>query len=765
MLSREIEEQLNNAVKYAIAHGHEVVSVEHVLLALTDDAEAVEIIQGCGGNLQLLRQQLTDFLEKHCPKIDKEQFTDKETKWNPELTLAFHRVIQRAVIQVQSSGKSNVTSGNILISIFGEDESHAVYYLEQQGISRFDIVNYFSHGITKPVPAPAEEREELDIDGLPKDPSKQGKGNPLEAFCVNLNEKAANGHVDPLIGRQDIIERCIQVLSRRTKNNPLFIGEPGVGKTALADGLALRIVNKEVPKHMLNAVIYSLDMGALLAGTKFRGDFEERLKAVMKALEEQEHGVLFIDEIHTMVGAGATSGGAMDASNLLKPSLQNGRISCIGSTTHKEYRQSFEKDRALARRFQRIDVKEPSVAETVRILEGLKEHYEDFHQVKYSPSALKAAAELSSKYIHGKQLPDKAIDVVDEAGAQRKIQSQKTETKKPISTKDIEMIVASIAQIPAKSISSNDKKQLAGLENDLKSKVFGQNLAIDGLVTAIKMARSGLGRDNKPIGSFLFAGPTGVGKTEVAKQLAKYLGNELVRFDMSEYMEKHAVARLVGAPPGYVGFEEGGLLTEAINKTPYAVLLLDEMEKAHPDIANVLLQVMDNGLLTDSNGKSVDFRNVILIMTSNAGAREVAKQSIGIQMDLAQDRSKEAIKNTFSPEFINRLDAVINFAQLSRENILLVVDKFLKELSEQLKEKKVSIEVDDSARNWLLKKGYEPAYGARPMARTIDEYVKKPLVDELLFGQLSRGGKVSVSVNQSEENDQDKKKPLSFKFS
>lgn len=756
MLSREVEESLNNAVTIALENQHELVSLEHLLLALMEDADIVEIVRGCGGNLDVLTEQLQNFLNENCPKISKEEATPPQ---NPELTLSFHRVIQRAVIQVQSSSKKQVTTGNVLISLFGEAESHAVYFLEQQGISRFDVVNYFSHGFNRPMlPSAAADQtsgdEDLDIDGQPKDDSKK---SPLSQFCTDLVERAEKGLIDPLIGRHDVVERCLQILSRRTKNNPLLIGDPGVGKTAIADGLALRVYQQDVPEHMLDAKIYSLDMGALLAGTKFRGDFEERLKAVVTEIEEQENGILFIDEIHTMVGAGATSGGSMDASNLLKPALARGTLHCIGSTTYKEYRQSFEKDRALARRFQKIDIREPSIKESIEILKGLQSKYEEFHQVKFSSAAIRSAVELSSKYLHDRKLPDKAIDIIDEAGAKTRLKGSEKSVTRTISVKDIEGIVAGMAQIPLQSVTSNDKKNLQNLEIELKKRIFGQNNAIDALVSAIKMSRSGLANERKPIGSFLFAGPTGVGKTEVTRQLADILGNELIRFDMSEYMEKHAVARLVGAPPGYVGFDEGGLLTEAVHKAPFSVLLLDEVEKAHPDIMNVLLQVMDDGKLTDSNGKKVDFRNVILIMTSNAGAREVSKKNIGIQEDESSSRSDEAIKKSFSPEFLNRLDSVIHFSQLSKEVVLSIVDKFLADLGKELSRKKIQIAVSDEAKKWLRDKGYSRVYGARPMTRTIDEFVKKPLVDEILFGQLQKGGKVDISLLQD-------KKELSFSF-
>lgn len=756
MLSREVEESLNAAVKLALENRHELVSLEHLLLALTRDAEVVEIIRGCGGNLQMLQEQLKKFLSENCPKIPEAKASDRQPSPNPELTLAFHRVIQRAVIQVQSSAKKQVTSGNVLIALFGETESHAVYFLEQQGISRFEVINYYSHGMKKQiVPSQHEEGEDIDVDGLPKDESKK---SPLDAFCVNLNKRAEAGLIDPLIGREDVVERCLQILSRRTKNNPLLIGDPGVGKTAIADGLALKIHEGKVPDHLQNATVYSLDMGALLAGTKFRGDFEERLKAVVQAIEKEPNGILFIDEIHTVVGAGSTSGGSMDASNLLKPALAAGTLHCLGSTTHKEYRQSFEKDRALARRFQKVDIGEPSVEETVKILQGLQTRYEDFHRVRYSAGAIRAAAELAGKHIHGRKLPDKAIDVIDEAGAKIRMNA-KGRGVKNVSVKDIEGVVSAISQVPVQAVSTDDRKSLQNLDGELKRRIFGQDKAIEALVAAIKLSRAGLARDRKPIGCFLFAGPTGVGKTEVCRQLAEILGNQLIRFDMSEYMEKHAVARLVGAPPGYVGYDEGGLLTEAVQKSPYAVLLFDEMEKAHPDIANILLQVMDNGLLTDSNGKTVDFRNVILVMTSNAGAREVAKGTIGIQNAAAESGlSDEAIKKAFSPEFINRLDSVIHFAQLEEKTIFNIVEKFLGELNETLKKKKVILEADDAAKKWLVQKGYNKVYGARPMARAVDEHVKKPLVDEILFGKLSKGG--SVHIGHDEKADK-----LSFAFS
>jgi ATP-dependent Clp protease ATP-binding subunit ClpA len=792
MLSANLESLLNGAVRYARDARHEFVSLEHLLLAFTEDEDVVEILRAVGVDIKALRADLEIFLERHMPSVRLLRSGDMAAgaegsmppalpaNWKPEFTLACHRLLQRAVIQVQSAGKEQVGPSNVLIAMFYESESHAVHFLEKQGVTQFDVINYVAHGVTKVSPEsgasaalpPASKSsssqassgstskrsssdEDQDIDGLPKDGSKAGKGgqNPLQAFCVNLNERARTGKIDPLVGREDVIERVVQVLARRTKNNPLLIGEPGVGKTAIADGLALRIIEGKVPKVLENAVIYSLDMGLLLAGTKFRGDFEERLKAVVKAIEKEPKGVLFIDEIHTLVGAGATSSGSMDASNLLKPALATGGLSCIGSTTHKEYRQHFEKDRALSRRFQRIDVKEPSVEEAIEILKGLQSRYEEHHNVSYSHTALKAAVELSARYIQARQLPDKAIDVIDEAGARARIQAG-DDTHRQIKVTDIEKVVAAMAQVPVQSVTSADKASLKNLEAQLKTAVFGQDEAITRLATAIKMSRTGLSRENKPIGAFLFAGPTGVGKTEVSKQLAKVLGNSFLRYDMSEYMEKHAVSRLVGAPPGYVGYEEGGLLTEAVNKNPYAVVLMDEVEKAHPDLMNILLQVMDNGTLTDSHGKVADFRNVILILTTNAGAADAQKSSIGIGATAsgsAKDKQNEAIKRAFTPEFLNRLDAIVQFKSLPEDVVLNVVRKFARELASQLEKKKVKISFTERAERWLLKKGFDPLLGARPMARTLDEYVKKPLVDELLFGRLEKGGVVEVDVKDGAE--------------
>jgi len=755
VLSSNLEKHLNMAATFAKEHRHEFVSLEHILLTLTRDKEVIDILKACGADVPELQKELETFLDQHCPRVRMQKAEGDDSSgsdgadfdsWKPEFTLACHRLLQRAVIQVQSAGKDLVTTGNVLVAIFNEKDSHAVYFMEAQGVTQFDVINYLSHGVSKAGGSDeTPEREDAEIDGLPKDTSKQGKQSPLKAYCVNLNERAKQGKMDPLVGREDVIERAIQVLCRRTKNNPLLIGEPGVGKTAIADGLAQRIVSGDVPHQIKDAVIYSLDMGALLAGTKFRGDFEERLKAVVKALDAEKHGVLFIDEIHTLVGAGATSGGSMDASNLLKPSLANGSLSCIGSTTYKEYRQHFEKDRALSRRFQKIDVKEPSVEDAIKILQGLAPKYAEHHNVEYSPAAIKAAAELSARYITGRHLPDKAIDVLDEVGARVRIQSKDNELKK-IKVTDVEKVVSSMAQVPSASVNSQDKTQLKDLAKNLKSVVFGQDRAVEAVTTAIKMSRSGLGRENKPIGSYLFAGPTGVGKTEVAKQLAHFLGNQFIRFDMSEYMEKHAVSRLVGAPPGYVGYEEGGLLTEAVTKNPYAVLLLDEIEKAHPDIYAILLQVMDNGTLTDSHGKTADFRNVVLILTTNAGAADAAKGSVGIHPGSHASASMDAIKRTFTPEFLNRLDAIVHFDKLPEDVMLEVVRKFLGDLEKQLAKKKIEITASEEALKWLLKKGFDPQYGARPLARTIDEHVKKPLVDEILFGKLEKGGVVKVDV-------------------
>lgn len=745
MLDPKLEQALSHAVEEARTEGFQYVSLEQVLLSLVKkDPESREILEACGANLKRLQSNLEDFLEEHCPQATEEELASSE--WRPELTLAFHRLLQRAAIQVQSAGRTTVTSGHLLVALFQESESFARYFLEDQGVLQFDVLEYISHGVSKNPTAPTHH---VEAEAAPED----GKKSALKSFAQNLNERVKAGKADPLIGREDVIERVVQILLRRTKNNPLLIGEAGVGKTAIADGLAQRIVEGKVPASLKNATIFSLDMGLLLAGTKYRGDFEERLKAVVKEIEALDNAILFIDEIHTLVGAGGTSGGSMDASNLLKPALANGELSCIGSTTYKEYRQNFEKDRALARRFQKIDVKEPNLEDSLKILEGLKTRYEEHHNVKYSKAALQAAVELSSKHIPSRQLPDKAIDVIDEAGAAARIQAEGDDLR-PIGVKEIEKVVAAIAQIPARSVTASDKIKLKDLGGDLKKRIFGQDAAIEKLTASIKLSRTGLGRDNRPIGSYLFAGPTGVGKTEVSKQLAELMGVPFLRFDMSEYMEKHSVSRLVGAPPGYVGYEEGGLLTEAVNKNPYCVLLLDEVEKAHPDLINILLQVMDSAKLTDSNGKASDFSNVILIMTSNAGAHEAAKGGLGINPDRGSAVSMEAIKKAFRPEFLNRLDAIVEFKNLDKPVLIEVVKKFVAELAAQLQPKKIDLEVTDSAIEWLFEKGHEPAYGARPFARTIDEYIKKPLVDDILFGSLVKGGKVLVETG--------KKKGLEF---
>ncbi len=751
MLSANLEKSLNRAVDEAWKRQHELVSLEHLLLAISKDSEGTQILRSCGADIKKLQTQLEDFIDTHSPVFDEDEDSEEFQDWKPEFTMACHRILQRAVIQVQSAGKDTVTIGHVLVALFEEKESHAVYYLESMGVNQFDIIHYISHGLRNSAP---------NVSGGPASQSAGGMegGKPnsaLEAYTVNLNQKARDGRVDPLVGRETVLERMIQILCRRTKNNPLLIGDPGVGKTAIADGLAALIVEGKVPSKMKDAEIYALDMGLLLAGTKFRGDFEERLKMVIQEIKDRPHGVLFIDEIHTLVGAGATSGGSLDASNLLKPSLANGDLSCIGSTTYKEYKQHFEKDRALSRRFQKIDIQEPSVDETVLILEGLKSRYEDFHHVRYSPESIRAAVELSTRYLQGRHLPDKAIDVMDEVGARTALEHP--ESKKPVdvAVHDVEKVISAMAQVPAQTVNAKDKDRLRQLSFSLKSLIFGQDKAIDALAASIKASRAGLHRENRPVGCYMFAGPTGVGKTEVCKQLANYLGNKLVRFDMSEYMEKHAVSRLVGAPPGYVGFEEGGLLTEQVSQHPYSVVLLDEIEKAHPDLLNILLQVMDNGTLTDPHGQVTDFRNAIIIMTTNAGAREAAKRGIGINPPSLEGISDEAIKRAFTPEFLNRLDSIIHFAPLSEDVVMRVVDKFILELGEQLKKQNVEIDVSAKARKWLLEKGYDPVYGARPMARAIDQHLKKPMVDELLFGKLENGGKVRVDL---------KKGQLEFKF-
>jgi ATP-dependent Clp protease ATP-binding subunit ClpA len=739
MLSQELEFSLNAAFQSAREKRHEYITVEHLLSALLDNPSAARVLRACGGNLDELRRSLIAFLRDNVPVLPQESESDTQP------TLGFQRVIQRAVLHVQGVGKKEVNGANVLIAIFGEKDSHAVYFLHKQNISRFDVVNFISHGISK---VPGESQPELPPPEEGEEAAATEK-SPLDIFTVNLNERARQGKIDPLIGREHEVERTIQILCRRRKNNPLYVGEAGVGKTAIAEGLAKKIVEGEVPEILKKSIIYSLDMGALLAGTKYRGDFEKRLKAVLNQVRKQEHAILFIDEIHTIIGAGAASGGAMDASNLLKPALASGDLKCIGSTTYQEYRGIFEKDRALSRRFQKIDVVEPTVEETVQILQGLKSRFEQHHGVKYTSHALRAAAELSARYINDRHLPDKAIDVIDEAGASLHLLPP-SKRKKTISVTDIENIVSKIARIPPKSVSSTDKEALRTLERDLKMVVFGQDEAIEALATSIKMARSGLAHPEKPIGSYLFSGPTGVGKTEVTRQLAKILGLELIRFDMSEYMERHTVSRLIGAPPGYVGFDQGGLLTDGVTKHPHAVLLLDEIEKAHPDVYNLLLQVMDHGTLTDNNGRKADFRNVIIVMTTNAGADQIGRASIGFtKQDHAGDQV-EVIKRAFSPEFRNRLDAIIPFKPLSPDTIGHVVSKFILELEAQLEEKHVEIDVDERARAWLAKNGYDPTMGARPMARLIREKIKKSLADEILFGRLAHGGSVDVTEEGGE---------------
>ena len=739
MISKELESTLNIALKEAKRRRHEYVSLEHLLYALLQDKDASRAIINCGGDIERIRKGLDEFFNGQMDVLP--QGVDQE----PHQTLGFHRILQRAVIHAQSAEKKEINGGNLLIAMFREPDSYAVYLLEEQGITRFDVVNYVSHGISKTAAEePAQTEEEH---GEEEKPGK--RQNPLKAFAVDLVEKARQGNIDPLIGRDDEIERTIHVLCRRRKNNPIYVGDPGVGKTAIAEGLALKIHAGEVPETLRTAVIYSLDMGALLAGTKFRGDFEARLKGVLTGLKKQPNSILFIDEIHTIVGAGATSGGSMDASNILKPALASGELRCIGSTTYHDYKSYFERDRALARRFQKIEIPEPTQEEAFKILEGLKPHYEKHHGVHYSTAAIRSAVQLSAKHINDRRLPDKAIDVIDEVGAAVKILPVE-KRKKTISPKDIEKIVAKIAKIPPRSVSTSDKDQLQNLERDLKLVVFGQDTAIEMLASTIKLSRSGLGHPEKPIGCFLFAGPTGVGKTEVAKQLAHTMGIEFIRFDMSEYMEKHTVSRLIGAPPGYVGFDQGGLLTDAVNRNPYAVLLLDEIEKAHPDLFNILLQVMDHAALTDNNGKKADFRNIILIMTTNAGAREMSGSPLGFGAPSNASKGKEAVEKMFSPEFRNRLDAMISFNSLSRENIERVVDKFIMELDQQLNDRKVFLSLTAAARRWFADRGYDPAFGARPMARLIQNEIKRVLADEILFGKLQNGGKVEVDESDGQ---------------
>jgi len=740
VISKELEKTLNVAVQIAPEARHEFVTTEHLLLALLDNNSAIDVLKACNADLDQLRMSLTEHLSQNMPSIS----DNPDLKTQP--SIGFQRVLQRAIVHVQSSGKDDVEGANVIVALFSEQDSHAAFYLDQQDVTRFDVVSYISHGVVK---------DGEDLEGLPNpdqidkaEPEQQD--GPLEAYTVNLNERAIDGFIDPLIGRDREVERTIQILSRRRKNNPLYVGEAGVGKTAIAEGLAKLIVEEEVPKVLSDATIYSLDMGALLAGTKYRGDFEKRLKAVLKALEKEDHAVLFIDEIHTIIGAGSASGGAMDASNLLKPALSSGQLKCIGSTTYQEFRGIFEKDRALARRFQKIDIEQPTVNETVQILRGLRSRFEEHHEVTYTSEALSLAAELADRYINERFLPDKAIDVIDEAGARTRLFDREKDQIPVIGVEQIEEVVSFIARIPPKNVSASDVDSLKNLERDLKLVVYGQDRAITNLSAAIKMSRSGLGKPDKPIGSFLFSGPTGVGKTEVTRQLALTMGVELIRFDMSEYMERHTVSRLIGAPPGYVGFDQGGLLTDEINKHPHAVLLLDEIEKAHPDVFNLLLQVMDHGALTDNNGRKADFRNVIIVMTTNAGATDVARNSVGFTKQDNSSDDTEAIKKLFTPEFRNRLDAVVRFDSLSKDVIAKVVDKELLEVERQLLEKEVQMHVDEAARLWIADNGYDENMGARPLSRLIQEQIKRGLADELLFGKLQEGGEVHISVENNE---------------
>ena len=740
MISKELEKTLNFAVQVAHDAKHEFVTTEHLLLALLDNNSAMSVLQACSANIDKLRLSLTEHLSEHVPQVDSQ--TDVKT----QPSVGFQRVLQRSIVHVQSSGKSQVEGENVLVALFSEQDSYAAYFLDQQNVTRFDAVSYISHGISKN----EEQGDSLPFPDENQQVEGEQKEGPLEAYTVNLNQRALDGFIDPLIGREAEVERTIQILSRRRKNNPLYVGEAGVGKTAIAEGLAKLIVEEDVPTVLADAVVYSLDMGALLAGTKYRGDFEKRLKAVLKALAKEEHAILFIDEIHTIIGAGAASGGAMDASNLLKPQLSSGELKCIGSTTYQEYRGIFEKDRALARRFQKIDVEQPTVEETIKILRGLKTRFEEHHEVKYTPEALTIAAELADRYINERFLPDKAIDVIDEAGARTRLFDREDDEIPVIDVEKIEEVVSFIARIPPKNVSASDVDALKNLERDLKMVVFGQDEAITNLASAIKMSRSGLGKPDKPIGSFLFSGPTGVGKTEVTRQLALTLGVELIRFDMSEYMERHTVSRLIGAPPGYVGFDQGGLLTDSINKHPHAVLLLDEIEKAHPDVFNLLLQVMDHGTLTDNNGRKADFRNVIIVMTTNAGAIQVARNSVGFtKQDHASD-DMQAIQKMFTPEFRNRLDSIVRFKPLSSDVIAKVVDKELLEVERQLLEKDVQLNIDAQARQWIAEQGYDETMGARPLARLIQSEIKRGLADELLFGELRNGGVVNIRVKDGD---------------
>ena len=744
--SPHLEETLHRALKAANTRNHEYATLEHLLLSLLDDPDAVAVLRACGVDLDRLRGEVAEYLDQEMVGLTVEHEGMEATP-----TAGFQRVVQRALLHVQSSGREEMTGANLLVALFSERESHAVFFLQSQDMTRLDAVSYISHGIAKvpelgetPRVSGADEDEDVatHVDG-----DKQSD-SALKAYCVNLNQKAADGKIDPLIGRSDELERAVQILCRRSKNNPLLVGDPGVGKTAIAEGLARRIVEKDVPEVLFGSTIYSLDMGTLLAGTRYRGDFEERLKSVVKELEGIEGAILFIDEIHTVIGAGATSGGAMDASNLLKPALANGGIRCMGSTTYKEFRSHFEKDRALLRRFQKIDINEPSVEDTIKILKGLKPYYEEHHGVRYTAEAIRTAVELSDRYISDRKLPDKAIDVVDETGAAQMLLPP-SRRKKTVGVKDVEAVIAKMARIPPKTVTRDESRVMFTLEDDLKRVVFGQNAAIEALSASIKLSRAGLREPNKPIGSYLFAGPTGVGKTEVARQLSDLMGVELHRFDMSEYMERHSISRLIGAPPGYVGFDQGGLLTDAVDQHPHCVLLLDEIEKAHPDLFNVLLQVMDNGTLTDHNGKKIDFRNVILIMTTNAGAKELSKAAIGFGKSTDETASGEAIKQMFSPEFRNRLDAVINFSFLPPEVVEKVVEKFILQLELQLADRNVDIAVEEAAKAWLAEKGYDRFYGARPLARVIQDSIKTPLADELLFGNLAKGGEVVVKLKDN----------------
>jgi len=748
MLSRTLEQTLHRSLGLATERKHEYATLEHLLLGLIDDGDAITVLRACGVDVDRLRRDLTEFLDKDLAGLATDRPGD------PKPTAGFQRVVQRAAIHVQSSGRDEVTGANVLVALFSERESHAVYFLQTQDMTRLDAVNFISHGIAKspgrsgtrpPTAGKDAEPGQPEADREEKPKARPAAQDALSTYCTNLNKKAEAGKIDPLIGRDLEIERTIQILCRRTKNNPLYVGDPGVGKTAIAEGLAKRIVENDVPEVLIGATIFALDMGALLAGTRYRGDFEERLKAVVTELEAHPNAILFIDEIHTVIGAGATSGGAMDASNLLKPALASGSMRCVGSTTYKEFRNYFEKDRALVRRFQKIDVNEPSIEDTIKILRGLKANYENHHKVEYTEEAIRGAVELSAKYINDRKLPDKAIDVIDEVGASRMLVPA-AQRRKIVTLKDVEDVVAKIARIPAKSVSTDDKETLRNLERDLRSMVFGQDRAIDALAAAIKLSRAGLREPEKPIGNYLFSGPTGVGKTEVARQLAATLGIELIRFDMSEYMERHAVSRLIGAPPGYVGFDQGGMLTDQIDQHPHCVLLLDEIEKAHPDLFNILLQVMDHGKLTDHNGKAVDFRNVILIMTTNAGAADMAKEAIGFGREARIGEDDDAIKRMFTPEFRNRLDATIAFASLTPEIVGRVVEKFVMQLEAQLADRNVTIELSSAAKEWLAERGYDRLNGARPLGRVIQEYIKKPLAEELLFGRLVNGGAVKVTL-------------------